>query len=148
MSQINHQSSSRNIDAEAIKSCLAKIEGARKVITDSLAAIDLANKVISDNQVWFPSSFTHSIWLTVSRARISTLIDKPLSTLASPRSSNDSQENDDERDHSDSPQSQPVLSASGGDLRCPDCGKANPDEKARRRHYATRKPSTWYSSTG
>lgn len=96
-------------ELEDITTCLSNIDGAKKIITDSLAAIDRATKVISDNQV-----------------RLSALIHKP----------NDSREDDDEH-HSDKPQSHPDLKPSGGDLRCPDCGKENADEKARRRHYAT-----------
>jgi len=49
MSHPNPQS--RPSELEDINACLANIDGANKVITDSLAAIDRATKVISDNQV-------------------------------------------------------------------------------------------------
>lgn len=83
--------------------------------------------------------------LTISWARISAVINehvqsKSLSTQASPLSPNDSAEDDREPNPSDSPQSHHNI-ISRDDLCCPDCGKNNTDEKARRRHYATRKTS-------
>lgn len=53
---IDHQSYPPYSEAELIKICLGEIKDAEKVVTDSLAKIDRATKVISDNRVGIPTS--------------------------------------------------------------------------------------------
>ncbi|KAI0163857.1 hypothetical protein GGR57DRAFT_268164 [Xylariaceae sp. FL1272] len=106
---------------DIIQDYLNKIKDAENVITDSLAQINRATKVISDN----PALISGLVAKEVQRQSLST---------GTPPGSLDSLNEGKESHLSES------IQTSNDGFLCPDCGKRNKNEQARRRHYATHIP--------